>query len=232
MATCERLVGARHGKAAEKGGDESACEARGFVTEKTLREIDEEDLTIVHDGTEVETERNLTKGFSQIRLGYELTDLILKRRNGVLLLAGFPAREFVLPNGTNEGIPAGLEKGVPVFGIIEKTREAEEAGVWRIEKNAQCVVEKVFETGPPTVFPNVFKSGEKGGGDEWSLFGRNSVGDKIEGWGKLGMSEVEGDEVVLSMGRQASGEFLTEVAVGIDEADSVTLLCEREKELE
>lgn len=211
--------------------DEQGAEQVGFVVaDLAFGEVGDEDAAFVHDKGDAQLVAHLADDVADDRGEEQLACLVLDRGDGLTHKARLPALVFVLPEVAEEGIVDLVHHPAAVGSVGEQAIEAEERSVRAMCQRSDGVVQDVFETRPPTFMPETLEGAHDAGGHEMSILGRG-LGEQVESDGVIEVAGVKINGLLRPHRRDVQKQILRQIAMRINEADTVASLDELKDEI-
>ena len=221
---------AGHGGELELRDEQGAEQVGLVVADLALGEIGDEDASLVHDKGDAHLVAHLADDVADDGGEKQLADLVLDRGDGLAHEARLPALEFVLPEIAEEGIVDLVHHPSAIGSVGEQSVEAEESGIRAMRESRDGVVQDVFEPWPPAFMPETLEGAHDAGCNQMAILGRG-LRKQIESDGVIEVARMEIDRLLGPNRRNVKKQILRQIAVRVDEADTVALLDELKDEI-
>ena len=140
---------ARHTCLLDLRHEHRAEEARVLLAEPPLREVDHDDLFVVHQLLEVDLVLLLPEDVAQERVREELPKLVHERDDGIRIELLGPVRELNSPEALYHVIFDILDHLLAVVAVIQEREHATHGRVWVVEERKAREAEHVLEPRRP-----------------------------------------------------------------------------------
>jgi len=183
-------------------------------------QVCDQDAAVLHREREIEARSDLAEDEPQVRRSGDLPDLIQDRRDRVGAQRLGVARKLLLPEAQRLGIADVRDDAVAEAVVGVEARQIDQSGVLARDERRDAVEKEVFEARSPAVRPEVLERRDDAGSGERAPL-RRYLGRGIEADRVLGLAGVEVAHVVDPRARDGVKNVLGEVAVRIDDGDSL-----------
>ena len=198
---------------------------------RPLREVGDEDAAVVHRVREVEARSDLTEDEPQVRRGRELSGFVQNGRRRFRALLFRIARVLVAPEAQRLGVGYFGNDALPKAIVGVEPRQVKERRMLARDERRDAMEKKMLQPRPPAVGPQMLERRDHAGGGEGPALGRD-LGRGIEADGILGLSGIEVAHVIDARGWNGVENVGCEVAVGVDDGNSLPRVDVAHREIE
>ena len=211
---------ALHGDELQVRDEKRAQKIRRLLPYRPLGEVRDQDAPVLHREREIEARCDLAEDEPQVGRSGDLPDLVQNGRDRFGAQRFRVARKLLLPEAQRLGIGHLGDDAVAEAIVGVETREVDQGGVLARDERGDAVKEEMFEARPPAVGPEVLERRDDAGSGERAPLRRN-LGRGVEADRVLGLAGVEVAHLVDARARDGVENILGEVAVRVDDGDSL-----------
>ena len=153
-----RYIGPAESREPDSRYEQAAEKCRAVVTDLAARQIDDDDLSLVHQAPEAEHLLRLGQDTPKRRIGEKSADLVLNRRGGIRPIAPGILLELFLPEVTHRLIGERARDLLPIGLVVQHAQDIVELRMTMFEKRKEDIAEHMLHADAPGIRPVLLQS--------------------------------------------------------------------------